>query len=175
MHQVTSGLMNDTKLKSFILDQEGWEDRRNVAIANDYFQKLLCESSNIESICNSNHTLEHIVLGNGTLSFTNELLRLIKNAEKAQVVRNKIYNYYFVGDFDVTIFTNMPVSVVPEVISRIRSLTPFIDMHLSVVPKVTSQIRSETKLSAIFWLLKCIPELEQHWRQKFFYLSKSVR
>jgi hypothetical protein len=46
--------------------------------------------------------------------------------------------YFFVGDFDITPFTNMPVSVVPEVIS---------------------QIRSETKQSAIFRLLKCIPEL----------------
>jgi hypothetical protein len=46
--------------------------------------------------------------------------------------------YYFVGDFDVTPFANMSVLVVPEVIG---------------------QIRSDTKQSAIFRLLKCLPEL----------------
>jgi hypothetical protein len=67
-----------------------------------------------------------------------ELSELNRNEDKTQVVRNKILKYYFVGDFDVTPFANMPVSVVPEVIS---------------------QIRCETKQSAIFRLLKSIPEL----------------
>jgi hypothetical protein len=58
--------------------------------------------------------------------------------DKTQVICNKVLKYYFVGDFDVKPFTNMPMSVVSEVIS---------------------QISSDSKQSAIFRLLKCIPEL----------------
>jgi hypothetical protein len=52
-------------------------------------------------------------------------LELNRNADKAEVVRNsnKILKYYFIGDFDVAPFINMPVSVMPDVISQIRSET----------------------------------------------------
>jgi hypothetical protein len=106
------------------------------ALSHSYFRRLLCDPTSIESICNSNHILEDVDPSKSEYLF--DLLKLNKNVDKALVVRDKILKYYFVGDFDVTPFAMMPVSVVPEVISRIRSVT---------------------KQSAIFRLLQCIPEL----------------
>jgi hypothetical protein len=54
------------------------------------------------------------------------------------VIRKKILRYYFVGEFDVSSLSSMAVSVLPEVIS---------------------QINGKDKLSAIYRLLKCIPDL----------------
>lgn len=130
---VTSGLTNNTKLRRLWL----YRQRGKMSdLSNGYFHKLLCDPTSIGSICNSNHTLEDVdALHSKPLR---DLLELNSNVDKAQVVRNKILKYYCVGDFDMTPFENMSVSVVPEVISRIKS---------------------DTKPSAIIRLLKCIPEL----------------
>jgi hypothetical protein len=109
----------------------------SATIADENLRKLLCNTTSIESIYNSNHTVKMVRPSYSEL--LSERLEINKNEDKAQVERNKILRYYFVGDFDVTPFANfLPVSVVPEVIS---------------------QIRSETKQSSIFLLLKCNPEL----------------
>jgi hypothetical protein len=138
VREVTSVLTNNTKLIGLRL--KWWREQMS-DIAYDYFKKLICDQSSIESIYNSNHTLEELILGDSCALWIYELSRLNNNKDKAQVVRNKILKYYFVGDFDVMPFTNMPVSVVPEVICRIRSDT------------------KQSLQSAIFRLLKCIPEL----------------
>jgi hypothetical protein len=138
VREVTSVLTNNTKLIGLRL--KWWREQMS-DIAYDYFKKLICDQSSIESIYNSNHTLEELILGDSCALWIYELSRLNNNKDKAQVVRNKILKYYFVGDFDVMPFTNMPVSVVPEVICRIRSDT------------------KQSLQSAIFRLLNCIPEL----------------
>jgi hypothetical protein len=131
VREVTTGLATNTKLKVLVLHRDDAS-----ALFNGSFRKLLCDPRSIENIYNSNHTLETLYpFGSDLL---NGLLELNKNEDKTQVIRSKILKYYFIGDFDVAPFTNMPVSVVPEVIN---------------------QITSDTKQSAIFRLLKCIPEL----------------
>ncbi|KAL7502391.1 hypothetical protein ACHAXN_000361 [Cyclotella atomus] len=134
VRQFTSVLANNTKLKGLDLNLQRGEMS---PVSNDYFHKLLCDPTSIESIYNSNHTLKYMA-GSPHWGFLNGFLELNSNEDKTQVARNKILRYYFVEDFDVTPFTKMPMSVVPEVIS---------------------QIRSDTKQSAIFRLLKSIPEL----------------
>jgi hypothetical protein len=99
--------------------------------------KLLCDPTSIKSICNSNHTQEDVDPSESKYLF--DLLKLNSNVDKAKVASNKILKYYFVGDFGVTPFENMPVSVVREVICWIKL---------------------GTKLSAIFRLLKFIPQLQ---------------
>lgn len=106
------------------------------------FERVLCNASTIESIYNSNHTLKkiHIPCEAGLRrwsSLTRACLKLNKTQDKQKVVRNKILKYYFVGDFDVA---------------------PFVRLSLSVMPKVLSDIRGTHKQSALYRLLKNIPE-----------------
>jgi hypothetical protein len=101
--------------------------------------KLLCDTSSIESISNSNHTLVNILVSGHTPSaITQQCLRLNENENKAKVVHDKIAKFYFVREFDVS---------------------PFVNMHLSVLPEVMSQIEGNGKQSAVYRLLQCIPEL----------------
>jgi hypothetical protein len=103
------------------------------------WDKLLCDISSIENIYNSNHSLERIWVGGGRRTkVAEQCLQLNKNIEKAAVIRNKVLGFYFCGKFDVS---------------------PFSGMALSVLPEVMSQIDEENKHSAIYRLLQCIPQL----------------
>lgn len=61
-----------------------------------------------------------------------------ENEDKAKVIRDKILLFYFDGDSDPS---------------------PFSSMALSVLPEVMSQIRGKNEQSALYRLLRCIPEL----------------
>jgi hypothetical protein len=103
--------------------------------------KLLCNVSTIESIYNSNHMLQKIdVQGHELSAFATKCLELNENEDKAQVVRHKILRFYFTGQYDVSPFVSMPLSVLPEVISQIKG-------------------KKKKRMSAIYRLLRCIPEL----------------
>lgn len=123
----------------------------------DVFDKLLCDATTLESIASSNHVLEQIELWrhNAQPEFKPRmpcvLSRMAKqclllnynhraNHNKAQVIRNKILRFYFVGEFNVD---------------------PFATIALSVLPEVMSRIHQENRLSAMFRLLQCIPELRK--------------
>ena len=93
----------------------------------EILENILCDTSSIEAIQNSNHTLEIWDDGYGTFApalsslLVEECLELNRSQDKEQVARKKIAKYYFTGEFDVSPFvnTNMPLSVVPEVLSKI--------------------------------------------------------
>jgi hypothetical protein len=112
----------------------------------DALDKLLCDATTFESISASNHVLEKIELSPNPFRphpmplsrMAKECLELNKDLNKTQVICNKIFRFYFVGEFDVSPFSNMVVSVLPEVVS---------------------QIESTDELSAIYRLLRHIPEL----------------
>jgi hypothetical protein len=44
-------------------------------------------------------------------------LHLNKNTNEAQVVRDKVIRYHLVGEFDVSPYTSMTISVLPKLIS----------------------------------------------------------
>ena len=71
-------------------------------------------------------------------ALSQQCLLLNKSDNKAKVIHNKIVKFYFVGEFDVHPFAKMPLSVLPEVMSRIEG---------------------NDKHSAVYRLLQCIPEL----------------
>jgi hypothetical protein len=128
---ILAGLVGNSHL------QELW--MYNFLRGMNRFDKLLCDISSIESISNSNHTLEWIVTSDINPSlFTRQCLALNKNTNKAKVIRDKILGLYFVGEFD---------------------LSPFSTMALSVIPEIMSQIQAKDKISAIYRLLRCLPEL----------------
>jgi hypothetical protein len=137
MRDISAILRRNTHLKGlvvYILDQVD-----SFELCNDYFDELLCDVSSIENIYNSNHTLEYISIDGELSAFTEECLLLNMDENKAEVIRNKILQYYFVAKFDVSPFSNMALSILPEVMNQIEE--------------------DDDKLSAIYRLLQCIPEL----------------
>ena len=108
---VAAGLAKNSTLKLLTLAYRGsW----------DAISKVFCDASSIESIYSSNHTLEAI--GNrGTIPpVIADYLSLNRIPNKQEVIRMKIFRYYFVGDFDITPFAQMPLSVLPQVLGMIQ-------------------------------------------------------
>eukprot|EP00956_Cyclotella_meneghiniana_P001451 scaffold1607_cov54-Cyclotella_meneghiniana.AAC.2 len=145
---IAAGLASNTKLQ--ILRLWSFEGDLNP------IAKALCGASSIEGIQASNHTLQEIAgreggipvlrgIPPGAVIFTMPsmiatCLKLNKNANKEEVIRKKIARYYFTGKFDISPFTKMSVSVLPEVLSLIEGDNIY-------------------QQSAIFRMLKSIPEL----------------
>ena len=107
-------------------------------------EKLLCDTSSIEGIYNSNHTLGILECLNDLSSLAVDCLE--PNAQyryqssNERLIREKIARYYFVGDFDISMFARMPLSYLPRVLAMIKC---------DVI----------NRQSAIFKILKTIPEL----------------
>jgi hypothetical protein len=114
---------------------------------------LLCNSTTLQNICNSNHTLETVnhscyaeanhfryaEANHSCTSFTSECLELNRNENKNKVIQNKVMQFYFVGSFDLAPFASMPLSVLAKVMSGGKEM--------------------KNKQTAIFELLRAIPEL----------------
>eukprot|EP00956_Cyclotella_meneghiniana_P033491 scaffold96532_cov31-Cyclotella_meneghiniana.AAC.1 len=160
---ITAGLVGNNSLERLGLPKPLDKDDLK------FIGQVLCDKSSIQSIRNSNHTLESI--HDTTHSIPHELedmfpddenfpqlivpdeyspqfivdivdcLTLNKNEDKRKVVRQKIAKYYFVGDFDVSPFDCMPLSAMSEVLSTIGG---------------------ENQCSAIYRMLKTIPALSMN-------------
>jgi hypothetical protein len=131
VRDIAASLVKNTHLKELSLYGLGtsdWFDRN----------KLICDVSSIETIVNSNHTLEGFSNVDELSTLAEQCLVLNRNPDKTEVIREKIRRFYFVGDFD---------------------MSPFVDVPLCVLPEVMSQIDGEDKLSAIYKLLQYIPDL----------------
>jgi hypothetical protein len=101
--------------------------------------KLLCDVSSVNSIINSNHALLQLeVSGHTPSTLAEQCLDLNHNMDKNKVIRDKILQFYFVGEFDVSLFSSMAVSVIPVIMS---------------------QIEGEDRQYALFRLLQWIPDL----------------
>ena len=75
-------------------------------------EKPLCDTTSIEHIYNSNHTLEIMenYLSERAPEFLiHNLLELNTNKKKEKVIQTKIARYFFIGDFDLSPFLNMNV------------------------------------------------------------------
>jgi hypothetical protein len=79
---------------------------------------MLCDSSSIEGIVNSNHMLESLYLGFALSERVSKCLELNKEENKVKVMRKKILQYYCGDNFDITPFVSMPLSVLPQVIEK---------------------------------------------------------
>jgi hypothetical protein len=111
-------------------------------------EKLLCDVSSLDSIRNnSNHIIQSInVVCNSDNPTANppmsamlkHCLKLNMCPDKGYVIRRKIFCYYFVGEFDVSAFIEMPLSVLSEIMCKIQG---------------------DDRQSAIYRLLRLIPEL----------------
>eukprot|EP00956_Cyclotella_meneghiniana_P035219 scaffold112761_cov46-Cyclotella_meneghiniana.AAC.3 len=83
----------------------------------------------VESIINSNHTLEEFdfhpdrhrarALPRDSIKLLTDLLNVNSNQDKNAVIRTKFSRYYFHGDFDVSCFKGMQPSVFPRLLALI--------------------------------------------------------
>jgi hypothetical protein len=81
-------------------------------------------------------------------------LKLNMYPDKGFVIRRKIFCYYFVGEFDVS---------------------PFIEMPLSAMPEIMSHIQGDDRQSAIYRLLRLIPELGNVSERNYNNSRKKIR
>ena len=133
---ILTSLSQNTKLKGLELLNVGID---NEQVLNQIGVQL-CDTSSIESIHNSNHTLLRVKLRTRRPlpEFIQVCLKLNKNKNKLEVIRQKIAKHYFKGDFDVS---------------------PLAIMHTSLLPRVMRMVDETHRQSAIFRLLKSIPAL----------------
>ena len=150
--------------------REGF-DYRPCADPYGSISKVLCDSSSIENICNSNHTLTELfpnrVHEQGLIA---NCLKLNNNEKKDEVMRSKIARYFFNGDFEICVFSVMPLSHLPKVLAtidckayrldRTDDTTPltFEDI-ISFQPDYHEHLNKRLTQTAIFRLLRGIPEL----------------
>ena len=116
------------------------------------FHNLLCDTTSIASVCQSNHTLEEIHLHREKLPACEEYLELNKISNKRKVVQCKLMKYFFSQSTNpIRPLANMPLGLLTEVLG--------ID-----VPE---------KQSAVFNILKYIPELCDVSSRSAFQLQES--
>lgn len=108
---VITSLRHNTTLRKWIIDMNDDD--------NHLMASVLCDTSSLESIQQSNHTLESVGLFSIFMKVS-ELLELNENTNKEKVIRTKISRYYFAESFDTSPFAKMPISVVPEVMGMIE-------------------------------------------------------
>eukprot|EP00956_Cyclotella_meneghiniana_P024895 scaffold50774_cov22-Cyclotella_meneghiniana.AAC.1 len=127
LHIIVDGLTSNTTIKALYCEVDSNE-----------FERLLCNTSSIEAIHNSDHTLQQIEPY--PCPFLKDYLELNKDTNKDKVIRTKIARYYFRGEFDIS---------------------PFFKMNIKLVPQVMAMIEGDgiSQSDAIYRLLRNIPDL----------------
>ena len=140
---IAAGLVNNTTLKNL-----NFAHNSN----SSPIDQVLCDTSSIERIIASNHTLESTDCKNMP-PHLKDYLRLNKETDKELVIRTKIARYYFQGEFNVSTFASMDMKCLLRVLAMIgggetnRNAAIFRKGH------------AVHQQSAIFRLLKCLPDL----------------
>jgi hypothetical protein len=112
---IWASLVGNTTLNAICIEtiDDSWEQK--------YFDSdiLLCDVSSIESISNSNHTLQYIsVSGHNISTLADHCLLIDMTVDKANRIRHKILQYYFAGKFYVSPCVHLPLSVLPQIIAK---------------------------------------------------------
>jgi len=145
LSSIAEGLANNSTLRTLCLSYSGdWGP----------MAKALCDTSTIQRIITSNHTLESI-WGNryGLPPLIRNYLKLNSETNKELVIRKKISLYYFRGEYDVSTFETMDIKCLPRVLAMIGGGQTIDNAEV---------LRKDDKInqySAIFRMLKCIPYL----------------
>ena len=143
---IAESLANNTCLKNLVSD--GSVNRKN----RGTFARILCDETSLTSIETSNHTLVEIpAYLDSKRNHILDCLELNKNDNKEQVARQKIAKYYFAGNFDMSPFASMPVSVIPNVMEMIGGDNP--------IGNDDRDTKQSLQCNAIFRMLKAIPDL----------------
>ena len=113
-NEVLVGLAQNSRLKILMVD--GLFEGNGSA---ECFEGLLCNTATIETVCQSNHKLEDIVINRSRMlsHYCKELLELNKIANKGKVVQHKLLQCYFSGHFDTSPIANMPLGLLAEILA----------------------------------------------------------
>ena len=120
--------------------------------AGESIKNVLCNTTSIVSVCQSNHTLETIVVVDYAkneikLDDIEEYLKLNKSSNKRKVVQCKLMKYYF--------SRHVVLSSPDQSNNPMRSIA---NMPLGLLSEILG-IDIPEKQSAVFNIIKCIPEL----------------
>ena len=132
-NELLAGLSRNNKLKILDVGRDLFHDDEY----KSRFKNLLCNITSIDSICQSNHTLQWMWINAKIQEHCDAFLELNRNPNKNKVIQAKIMQFYFSGDFDASSIANMPLALLAEILG----------------------IDVEKKQSAVFNILKSIPEL----------------
>jgi hypothetical protein len=129
-----------------------------------HFDKLLCDTSSIDSICRSNHSLTMlnvIPVINFSLSSmwshdksTRMYAHINLSENKTKVIHQKIFLFYFAGEFSLVPLQSMALSVFPTIMDQIQEhrLDPDFQRWIG-------RLEDTYSLAAIFRMLRFFPEL----------------
>lgn len=135
-----NALRGNTSFK--VLDYRSYGVTEEVGYAA--LSKALCDKSSIESICNSNHTLI------GGLRLQNipihkALIQLNKGENKNEVIRQKVFRYYYSESNNLHEIVNMEDELLPHLLSAIAKDSSEIQLMYRVVKIMPSLFDTEQK------------------------------
>ena len=144
--EIISSLNQNSRLKLLRVDDSFVEEEEE-----ECFAKLLCNNASLDSIYNSNHSLQKVEITNiieeesRVPKHCQQYLELNKNPNKMKVIQHKIMKHYFSGHYEASSLANMPLAVVPQVLG------------IDLSPKSKEDVALQC--SAMFNIVKSIPEL----------------
>ena len=139
-----NALFNNSTMKVLHLDNTksitwGW-----AALA-----KVLCNKTDIESICSSNHKLQKVYSLANAPSDLVLCLELNKNEDKAEVVRQKIIKYHFLdGESNIDKFVSMELTELPQAISWVGRNNTGASLLYKLCKSIPTLFDSESKAKA---------------------------
>jgi len=139
MLSFANALVNNNTMKSLYLGNSmnityrGWTALSNV----------LCNKTDIESICASNHTLQ---IGPNIPDDIKEYYELNKSEDKIEVARQKIIKYHFLnGESNIDKFVNMELTELPQAISWVGRNDAGFSLLYTLCKSVPTLFDSENK------------------------------
>eukprot|EP00956_Cyclotella_meneghiniana_P008952 scaffold12297_cov22-Cyclotella_meneghiniana.AAC.1 len=123
-------------------------------------KQLLCDNSSIESIKSSNHTLVNLSVMDCDGSYDTYLhlyafiircLDLNRNPNKEQVIHQKIFTFYYNGNFNLDPFRSMSVVLFPKLLGLIAKAVCYSEDEYDSA--------DEVGLNAVYRLVRNIPDL----------------
>lgn len=104
--------------------------------ARESFKILLCNIASIQSVRQSNHTLQKIMIDYKDVT-CQQYVELNKNPNKKKVIQEKMMQFYFAGDFDASAIADTPLAILAHILG----------------------LDVQKKQSAVYNILKSVPEL----------------
>jgi len=139
-----NALRGNTSFK--VLDYRSYGVTEEVGLAA--LSKALCDKSSIESVCNSNHTL----IGGFRLKYHKvqnipALIKLNEGENKNEVIRQKVFRYYYSESNNLHEVTNMGEEILPYLLGAIAKDSSEIQLMYRVVKIMPSLFDTDKTLS----------------------------
>lgn len=137
LSNIFEALHSNSRLLSLEFETE--PRKRDLSLEEiNWIENLLCDASTIDTIRRSNHTLNKATV-NESVTYSRHVRKCLElniNPDKGKVIRNKIFQFYFGREFDMSPFSAMPVSVLTNVLGEINEHK----LELSVMYRFVSKI-----------------------------------